>query len=83
MKIMRIAFKLGLAFLICHAITTYATVVVTNVSAGAGHCLFLKSDGTLWGMGQNDYGQLGDGTDGMFNCANRLSIITGSTGLTR
>ena len=26
------------------------------------HSLFLKSDGSLWGMGYNDYGQLGDGT---------------------
>ena len=26
------------------------------------HSLFLKTDGTLWAMGQNTYGQLGDGT---------------------
>jgi alpha-tubulin suppressor-like RCC1 family protein len=32
------------------------------VSGGAGHSLFLKSDGTLWAMGYNYYGQLGDGT---------------------
>ncbi len=33
---------------------------VTAVSAG-NHSLFLKSDGSLWGMGYNDYGQLGLG----------------------
>ena len=35
---------------------------VTAVSAGAGHSVFLKSDNTLWAMGYNEYGQLGDGT---------------------
>jgi alpha-tubulin suppressor-like RCC1 family protein len=29
---------------------------------GADHSLFLKADGSLWGMGYNSYGQLGDGT---------------------
>lgn len=46
--------------------------VATNVSsaaaggstalAGSSHSLFLKDDGTLWGMGANGRGQLGDGT---------------------
>src|SRR5208282_1515026 len=35
---------------------------VTAISAGYGHSLFLKSDGSLWAMGENEYGQLGDGT---------------------
>jgi len=26
------------------------------------YSLFLKADGTVWAMGQNDQGQLGDGT---------------------
>ena len=26
------------------------------------HSLFIKSDGSLWAMGNNNYGQLGDGT---------------------
>src|SRR5262249_17065497 len=39
-----------------------AAQIVTNISAGYGHSLFLKSDGSLWGMGRNDWGQLGDGT---------------------
>jgi alpha-tubulin suppressor-like RCC1 family protein len=35
---------------------------VTTVSAGYYHSLFLTSDGSLWGMGANYNGQLGDGT---------------------
>jgi alpha-tubulin suppressor-like RCC1 family protein/uncharacterized membrane protein len=38
---------------------------VTAVAADGSdvsHSLFLKSDGSLWGMGCNGYGQLGDGT---------------------
>lgn len=33
-----------------------------SVAAGAGHGLALRADGTLWGWGQNDHGQVGDGT---------------------
>jgi uncharacterized repeat protein (TIGR02543 family) len=32
------------------------------VSAGLGHSLALKDDGTVWSWGLNDEGQLGDGT---------------------
>ena len=32
------------------------------VSGGGSHSLYIKSDGSLWVMGQNNYGQLGDGT---------------------
>ena len=40
-------------------------IVESNVRAialGHAHSLFLKTDGSLWGMGQNGSGQLGDGT---------------------
>jgi hypothetical protein len=33
------------------------------IAAGTYHSLFLKSDGSLWGMGADIYGQLGDGFD--------------------
>jgi len=35
---------------------------VVSVSAGAGHSLALKADGTVWAWGSNGYGALGDGT---------------------
>jgi alpha-tubulin suppressor-like RCC1 family protein len=34
----------------------------TALAAGANHLLALKRDGTLWAAGQNESGQLGDGT---------------------
>ncbi|WP_395836206.1 RCC1 domain-containing protein [Cystobacter fuscus] len=33
-----------------------------SVIAGATHSLALRSDGTVWAWGNNDNGQLGDGT---------------------
>jgi alpha-tubulin suppressor-like RCC1 family protein len=33
-----------------------------TVEAGSSHTVILKSDGTVWTVGQNYYGQLGDGT---------------------
>ncbi len=33
-----------------------------SASAGYTHTLAIKTDGTLWAWGQNNYGQLGDGT---------------------
>lgn len=35
---------------------------VTAIAAGGDHSLFIKSDGSLWAMGMNGWGQLGDGT---------------------
>jgi alpha-tubulin suppressor-like RCC1 family protein len=35
---------------------------VTKVSPGELHVLFITSDGALWGIGYNDWGELGDGT---------------------
>ncbi|MCC4119152.1 hypothetical protein LLG90_27875, partial [Aromatoleum toluclasticum] len=32
------------------------------ISAGREHSLALKTDGTLWAWGANNWGQLGDGT---------------------
>lgn len=34
----------------------------SQIAVGAGHCLALMGDGSLWAWGQNDRGQVGDGT---------------------
>lgn len=36
---------------------------VVSVKVGTYHRVALKSDGTVWAWGKNDYGQLGDGTN--------------------
>ncbi len=48
---------------------------VTAIAAGYKHSLFLKSNGSLWAMGYNASGQLGDGTD---NNTNRPKQIVAS-----
>jgi alpha-tubulin suppressor-like RCC1 family protein len=35
---------------------------VVSISAGASHTLLVASDGSLWAFGDNNYGELGDGT---------------------
>ena len=47
---------------------------VMAIAAGSNHSLFLKNDGSLWAMGANYSGQLGDGT---FNTTNRPEQIAG------
>jgi len=38
-------------------------MVVQQVNGGYIHSLALMSDGTVWAWGENNYGQLGDGTN--------------------
>ncbi len=56
-------------YLTCGLLTVFllnANIVgsqtVSKIAAGSAHSLFLKSDGSLWAMGANGFGQLGDGT---------------------
>jgi alpha-tubulin suppressor-like RCC1 family protein len=53
---------------------------VTAIAAGASHSLFLKSNGSLWAMGWNNEGQLGDGTTdhGLYTTNLPEQIVAGS-----
>ena len=60
--------------LFLQAILCGAQPVVTNIAAGLYHSLFIMSDGSLWGMGENGFGQLGTGN---FNNTNLpVKIVT-------
>src|ERR1039457_2679669 len=63
-----------LCVLMLQALTSGAQPV-TQIAGGYDHSLFLKSDGSLWAMGYNYYGQLGDGT---YNNTNRPEQIVTS-----
>jgi alpha-tubulin suppressor-like RCC1 family protein len=78
---MKTMLKFSLILLLLHAVFAPAAITVTNIAQGcaASHSLFLKSDGSLWGMGQNGYGQLGDGTfNWYYNRTNRPEKIVAS-----
>ena len=40
----------------------FADTIITDIAAGTDHNLALDSNGNLWAWGNNNYGQLGDGT---------------------
>lgn len=48
-----------------------------NVSTGAGHSLAIKKDGSIWGWGQNESGQVGNGSVSNVNVPTRLSPDAG------
>ena len=52
---------------------------VKAISGGGRHVLALKSDGTVWSWGNNDTGQLGDGTGVSKNVPVQVSGLTGMT----
>ena len=55
----------GLRILIFLILSGYSGMLfggISSVSGGYQHSLYLKSDGSLWGMGLNSSGQLGDGS---------------------
>jgi alpha-tubulin suppressor-like RCC1 family protein len=63
MKILRLTRLTLLALSTFHGpfSTSGAAPTVTQVAGGYYHTLFVESDGSLWAMGYNNYGQLGDG----------------------
>jgi hypothetical protein len=61
MKIKRNLIQIGLLGAALLQAATSVAQPVTKVAAGTVYSLFLKSDGSLWGMGYPYYGELGDG----------------------
>lgn len=55
---------------------------IINISAGYGHSVALKHDGTVWAWGQNWYGQLGDGTSTPNQYSTSPVMVPGMTGVT-
>jgi alpha-tubulin suppressor-like RCC1 family protein len=49
---------------------------MTAVACGEEHSLALKSDGTVWAWGVNEYGQLGDGTKNSHYTPAKVSGLT-------
>ena len=45
------------------------------------HSVFLKNDGTVWSCGNNDYGQLGDGTNTNRKTPVKISELNGITAI--
>lgn len=58
----RIGFTALLAFAAAAIAAPASAQRVTSVAVGSYHTVFAKADGSMWAMGRNDAGQLGDGT---------------------
>jgi ELWxxDGT repeat protein len=54
---------------------------IITVAAGENHNLALKKDGTVWAWGENDAGQLGDGTTTKSSFAKKVNGISGMTAI--
>jgi len=52
---------------------------VTKIAAGYYHSLFLKSDGSLWAMGYEYYGELGDGTYSFASTLPEQTVVSNVT----
>ena len=57
------------------------TTSITQVSAGGGHTVALKGDGSVWAWGWNLYGQLGDGTTMDRIEPKQVTSLTGMTAI--
>lgn len=61
MNAKRILIQICMAAALALTALTCGAQAVTAAAGGGFHSLFLKSDGSLWGMGLSYYGELGDG----------------------
>jgi hypothetical protein len=74
-KIMKTKRNLIQIWLLCAAMLqsfTSGAQPVTKIAGGSAHSLFLKSDGSLWAMGANGEGELGDGTNNDTNLPKQI-----------
>jgi alpha-tubulin suppressor-like RCC1 family protein len=75
--------KVFVTCLLCAALLQTINSVaqtVTKIAAGGFHSLFIKNDGSLWAMGDNNYGQLGDGTTNNINFPEQI-VASGVTAI--
>ena len=76
--------QLGIGASAATNVPVFVASNVVSVSAGFVHSLFIKTDGTLWGMGDNLIGELGDGLNEaaaylpVFVASNVVSASAGS-----
>src|ERR1700722_11456921 len=57
----RVGMFCGLVLVLLLPAVAVQAATVMKVSAGVFHSVFLESDGSLWGMGGDPHGQLGNG----------------------
>jgi alpha-tubulin suppressor-like RCC1 family protein len=55
---------------------------VTAIAGGEDHTIALKQDGSVWAWGDNEHGQLGDGTSGIDNYRSTPGQVTGISNVT-
>ena len=55
---------------------------ITQISAGGVHMLALRSDGTVLGWGNNQFGQLGDGSQVLVSGPVQVTNLAGATQVT-
>ena len=52
---------------------------ITQISAGGVHMLALRSDGTVLGWGNNQFGELGDGSRALVSGPVQVTNLGGAT----
>ena len=52
-------------------------VIITNIAGGSLHSLALASNGTVWAWGNNDFGELGNGTNTYSSIPVQVSLPSG------
>lgn len=66
-------FVLLLSIAVAHGQTNLTTL---SLSAGQRHALALRSDGSVWAWGTNQFGELGLGTNTIISAPTRIASIT-------